>query len=67
MAKENLDHEYAGITGVPEFCTGAAKLAFGNDSKVISSGRNATTQSISGKGLITSGERVNISGKFWKD
>lgn len=48
VAKENLDKEYAGIIGLPEFCAATAKLAFGADSEVMASGRNATVQSLSG-------------------
>jgi aspartate aminotransferase, mitochondrial len=32
---ENLDKEYAGIIGLPEFCQASAKLAFGDNSPVI--------------------------------
>ncbi len=35
----NLDHEYAGIAGLPDFCKEAAELAFGADSEVLKSGR----------------------------
>lgn len=35
IIERNLDHEYAGIAGVPEFTAEAAKLALGNDSQVI--------------------------------
>jgi hypothetical protein len=33
--KENLDKEYAPISGLPEFCQASAKLAFGENSRVI--------------------------------
>lgn len=33
--QENMDHEYAGIAGVPEFCNKAIELALGEDSEVI--------------------------------
>jgi len=35
MAAANLDHEYAPIGGIGDFCTLAAKLAFGENSSVI--------------------------------
>ena len=35
IAKENLDKEYAPISGVAEFCQASAKLAFGDNSPVI--------------------------------
>ena len=35
IAKENLDKEYAPISGLAEFCQASAKLAFGNTSRVI--------------------------------
>jgi aspartate aminotransferase len=35
LIDRNLDHEYTGISGVPEFCVEAAKLALGDDSPVL--------------------------------
>lgn len=35
ITKENLDKEYAPISGLPEFCQATAKLAFGDNSSVI--------------------------------
>ena len=35
IASENLDKEYAPISGLPEFCQASAKLAFGDKSPVI--------------------------------
>ncbi|CAI5438268.1 unnamed protein product [Caenorhabditis angaria] len=52
---ENLDKEYAGITGLPEFTKLAATLAFGENSEVIKSQRVFTTQSISGTGALRIG------------
>lgn len=51
MWQEKLDKEYAGIVGLPDFCTASAKLAFGSQADVVSSGRNVTVQSISGQPL----------------
>lgn len=52
---EKLDHEYAGIAGVPEFCKKAIELALGDCSEVIKESRNATVQSISGTGALRIG------------
>ncbi|CAF5221577.1 unnamed protein product, partial [Rotaria magnacalcarata] len=35
IASENLDKEYAPISGVLDFCQASAKLAFGDNSRVI--------------------------------
>jgi len=51
----NLNKEYAGIGGEPEFCKEAAKLAFGDNSPVITEGRNVTMQGISGTGSLRIG------------
>ena len=48
-----MNKEYAGITGVPEFPSAAAKLAYGNDSPVLD--RIAVTQTISGTGALRVG------------
>lgn len=53
--KQNLDKEYAGITGVPAFAKAAALLAYGRDSKALSEDRVAITQSISGTGALRIG------------
>jgi aspartate aminotransferase, mitochondrial len=45
--------EYAGITGIPEFTSAAAVLAYGKDSSAL--GRLAITQSISGTGALRIG------------
>ncbi|KFG81733.1 putative aspartate aminotransferase [Metarhizium anisopliae] len=50
---DNLNKEYAGITGVAEFPALAAKLAYGADSSVLD--RVAITQSISGTGALRIG------------
>nr|QFR39793.1 mitochondrial aspartate aminotransferase [Azumapecten farreri] len=59
MLREGVDHEYAPIIGPPEFCKEAAKLAFGDDSPVISEGRNVTVQGVSGTGSL------RIGGEFF--
>lgn len=48
-----LNKEYAGITGIPEFTKAAANLAYGKDSPVLD--RLAITQSISGTGALRIG------------
>ncbi|XP_022082242.1 aspartate aminotransferase, mitochondrial-like isoform X2 [Acanthaster planci] len=55
IAASNMDHEYLGITGLPEFTKASARLAFGEDSEVISSGRNVTVQGVSGTGSLRIG------------
>jgi len=55
MLSKHLDHEYAGISGPPDFCKAAFELAMGKDSEVIASGRNATVQGISGTGALRIG------------
>lgn len=48
-----MNKEYAGITGVPEFTTAGAKLAYGEGSSALN--RVAVTQSISGTGALRIG------------
>ncbi|KAF2860879.1 mitochondrial aspartate aminotransferas-like protein [Piedraia hortae CBS 480.64] len=55
ILKQNLDKEYAGITGVPDFTKAAAVLAYGSDSAALKEGRIAITQSISGTGALRIG------------
>lgn len=50
-----LDKEYAGIVGLTDFTDAAAKLAFGENSEVVKSKRNATVQAISGTGALRVG------------
>ena len=42
IAAQKLDKEYLGITGLPAFTKGAARLALGDDSEVIKDGRVST-------------------------
>ncbi|CAL2050252.1 unnamed protein product [Caenorhabditis brenneri] len=51
----NLDKEYAGIVGLPEFTKLSAELALGKNSEVIKNKRIFTTQSISGTGALRIG------------
>jgi len=55
VVKKNLDKEYAGITGVPDFTKAAAILAYGPDSAPLKEGRIVITQSISGTGALRIG------------
>ena len=55
LLEKKLDKEYAPITGVPAFDTGAVRLAYGADSSAIKEGRIAVTQSISGTGALRIG------------
>ncbi len=58
---ENLDKEYAGIAGLPEFTAAAIKLALGDASPVIAEKRNATVQAISGTGALRTGAEFLVS------
>jgi len=51
----NVDYEYGPIAGIPQFTSASAKLAFGENSDVIKSKRNATVQGISGTGSLMIG------------
>jgi len=55
VVQANLDKEYAGITGVPDFTKAAALLAYGADSAAVKDNRIAITQSISGTGALRIG------------
>eukprot|EP01091_Cochliopodium_minus_P004015 TRINITY_DN13938_c0_g1_i1.p1 TRINITY_DN13938_c0_g1~~TRINITY_DN13938_c0_g1_i1.p1 ORF type:complete len:446 (+),score=141.22 TRINITY_DN13938_c0_g1_i1:50-1339(+) len=51
----NMNHEYAGIGGLPEFNKSAAQLLLGEDSDVIKSGQYVTVQALSGTGALRIG------------
>ncbi|KAI7898716.1 aspartate aminotransferase [Cokeromyces recurvatus] len=55
MMENNLDKEYAGITGSPSFTKAAGALAYGDSNPVITENRLAITQSISGTGALRIG------------
>ncbi|KAI9340725.1 aspartate aminotransferase [Pilaira anomala] len=55
MMENNMDKEYAGITGVPSFTKAAGALAYGDDSPAIKENRLAIAQSISGTGALRMG------------
>lgn len=50
LANEDIDHEYLGITGLPEFTASAAKLILGASSPALAEGRVSSVQTISGTG-----------------
>lgn len=53
--EKNMDKEYAGIAGVPDFGKYSIRLALGDDSEHIKAGCNATVQGISGTGSLRIG------------
>jgi aspartate aminotransferase len=55
LAKNNVDHEYCPISGVPSFCKSAATFAFGEDSALMRDGKVATVQTLSGTGALRIG------------
>lgn len=55
VLEKNLNKEYAPITGIPEFTSAAAQLAYGDASPVILEDRLAVTQTISGTGALRVG------------
>ncbi|RXW19880.1 hypothetical protein EST38_g5977 [Candolleomyces aberdarensis] len=55
IAAQNPDKEYLGITGLPEFTSRAALLAYGADSDPLTRGAISVTQSISGTGALRIG------------
>ncbi|KAJ6220170.1 hypothetical protein RDWZM_005982 [Blomia tropicalis] len=55
LSQLNLDKEYLPISGLADFTSSAAKLAFGEKSQVIVQKLNSTVQGISGTGSLTIG------------
>ncbi|KAH9944431.1 PLP-dependent transferase [Epithele typhae] len=55
LADANPDKEYLPITGLAEFTSAAAKLAYGAESVPLKENRIAVTQSISGTGALRIG------------
>ena len=55
MMVENLDHEYAGIDGIPSFKQRCIELAYDTASEPIQSKRIAAAQGISGTGSFRLG------------
>lgn len=50
-----MNHEYAGIDGIPSFRANVVKLGWGADCDAIKEGRYAAAQSISGTGSLRVG------------
>jgi len=63
VVTRSLNKEYAPIGGEGDFCTEAAKLAFGETSNVLSESRNITVQGISGTGSLRIG--AELISKHW--
>ena len=55
ILSQQLDKEYAGITGIPSFTKAAVLLAYRTDSAPVKEDRIAITQSISGTGALRIG------------
>lgn len=74
-ANEDLDKEYAPITGLPSFCEATRKLILGDDSPSIAAGRVGTIQTLSGTGGLglgmifmkrfLPGKKILISDPSW--
>lgn len=60
IVESKLDKEYCPIEGTAEFGLAARKVCFGDDSPLVTNGRVASCQSISGSGAL------NILGTFFK-
>ncbi|KAA0148351.1 hypothetical protein FNF27_03433 [Cafeteria roenbergensis] len=52
ILERDLDLEYTGIAGIPEFVSHAIAFAYGNDSPVLREDRVAAVQSLSGTGAL---------------
>ena len=50
-----MDHEYAGIDGIPSYREKCVKLGWGEDCKAVQEGRVVSCQSISGTGSLRVG------------
>jgi len=50
-----MDHEYAGISGNPDFTSAAARLLFGEDCEALKKEEIVTAQAISGTGALRLG------------
>lgn len=55
LVGQNLDMEYAPITGVPRFVSAAQELAFGPDNVALKEKRLASAQVLSGTGALRTG------------
>jgi aspartate aminotransferase len=57
--KRKMEHEYAGIAGVPEYVKLSLGFAYGDDSAPVSEGRVAAVQTLSGTGAC------RVAGEFF--
>jgi len=55
ILRDGMDHEYAGIDGIPSYKQKCLELAYGADSEVVRSKRAVACQSISGTGSLRVG------------
>lgn len=55
IKSKQMDHEYAPISGIGEFCNLSINLALGDGSDIVKNGCNATVQAISGTGALRIG------------
>ena len=55
ILEKDMDHEYAGIEGIPSFIRNSQKLAFGENHPAFKEDRIAGAQSISGTGSLRLG------------
>jgi len=58
--EQKPNHEYAPISGVPEFTAAAAKLLFGENCQALKDGKVASVQTLSGTGAL------RVAGEFLK-
>lgn len=65
LTAQNLDHEYASIAGIDEFVQLAAKLAFGENSPVITQNLVRNSRNIREIVLIMNGLECINSRHFW--
>jgi len=55
IVRDNMDHEYAFIDGIPSYNQNCIELAYGKDSEPVKSKRIAPCQAISGTGSLRVG------------
>jgi aspartate aminotransferase len=55
IVEKGMDHEYAGIDGIPSYRDKCAQLAYGADATVVKDNRVVSCQSISGTGSLRVG------------
>jgi len=74
ISKENLDHEYPPLTGLPDYNMAIQNLFFDKDSRVVKESRIMTVQGITGGAALTIGadllsklatKSIYLSNKTW--